>query len=118
PGKLVVTGQIAVGSAPTLVVHEVDDPSAFARTAFVEALQRAGVTVAAAATGSNPEGLLPPKGSYQTADMIGQHVSAPLSQFASLILKVSYNRGADLMTCLSAVKVGSTDCADGLVPEV
>jgi D-alanyl-D-alanine carboxypeptidase len=50
--------------------------------------------------------------------MIGQHVSARLSQFAKLILKVSYNRGADLMVCLAAVKVGSTDCLQGLVAEV
>ncbi len=118
PGKLVVTGQIAAGSTPTLLVREVDDPSAFARTAFIEALKRAGVTVTATATGPNPVALLPPKGSYQPADEIGQHVSATLSQFATLILKVSYNRGADLMTCLAAVKVGSTDCSQGLVPEV
>ncbi len=118
PGTLVVTGQIAAGSTPTLVVHDVDDPSAFARTALIEALQHAGVTVSATATGPNPEALLPPKGSYQAADMIGQHVSAPLSQFASLILKVSYNRGADLMTCLAAVKAGSTDCPQGLALEV
>ena len=34
-------------------------PSAFARTAFIEALQRAGVTVAATPTGPNPAPLLP-----------------------------------------------------------
>jgi D-alanyl-D-alanine carboxypeptidase/D-alanyl-D-alanine-endopeptidase (penicillin-binding protein 4) len=45
PGNLVVTGQIAAHSAPTLVVHQVDDPAAFARTAFIEALQEAGVRV-------------------------------------------------------------------------
>jgi D-alanyl-D-alanine carboxypeptidase len=33
-------------------------------------------------------------------------------------MKVSYNRGADLMTCLSAVKTGSTDCEQGLVAKV
>ena len=33
-------------------------------------------------------------------------------------MKVSYNRGADLMTCLAAVKAGSTDCDQGLVAEV
>ena len=33
-------------------------------------------------------------------------------------MKVSYNRGADLMTCLAAVKTGSTDCEQGLVAEV
>jgi serine-type D-Ala-D-Ala carboxypeptidase/endopeptidase (penicillin-binding protein 4) len=118
PGHLVVTGQIASGTAPTLVVREVDNPAAFARTAFIQALQAAGVTVTAAATGPNPASLLPPKGSYQPSDMVGEHVSAPLSQFANLILKTSYNRGADLMTCLSAVKMGSTNCAQGLAAEV
>ena len=40
------------------------------------------------------------------------------SQFANLIMKVSYNRGADLMACLSAVKIGSKDCPDGVAEEV
>jgi PBP4 family serine-type D-alanyl-D-alanine carboxypeptidase len=118
PGMLEMTGQIAVGSRPTLRVWEVDDPSAFARTAFIEALQRAGVTVTAPPTGPNPASLLPAKGSYRATDRIGQHVSLPLSQFAKLILKVSYNRGADLMTCLAGVKVGSTNCPSGLAAEV
>jgi D-alanyl-D-alanine carboxypeptidase/D-alanyl-D-alanine-endopeptidase (penicillin-binding protein 4) len=117
-GNLVVTGQIATGSAPTLVVHEVDDPSAFARSAFIEALQQAGVTVTAAPTGPNPANELPARGSYLATDMVGDYVSPPLSQFINLILKVSYNRGADLMTCLAAVKVESTDCSQGLVPEL
>lgn len=60
PGNLIVTGTITVGTTPTLVVKEVDNPSAFARTAFIEALQRAGVTVSAPATGANPESALPP----------------------------------------------------------
>jgi D-alanyl-D-alanine carboxypeptidase/D-alanyl-D-alanine-endopeptidase (penicillin-binding protein 4) len=118
PGTIVVNGQIPAHSAPTLTVWPIDDPSAFARTAFIEALQRAGVTVNAPVTGPNPEALLPARGSYRAADRIGQHVSAPLSEFAKLILKVSYNRGADLMTCLAAVKVGSTDCSRGLATEV
>jgi len=117
PGTLVVTGQIAADSKPTLVVSEIADPSAFARTALIEALQRAGVSVTATPTGPNPEALLPPKGSYQKADMIGEHVSDTLAQYLTLILKVSYNRGADLMTCLAAVAAGSTDCQQGLVAE-
>ena len=51
PGHLVVTGKIAAGNTPTLVVKEITDPSAFARTAFIEVLQRAGVTVTATPTG-------------------------------------------------------------------
>jgi len=118
PGKLVVTGQIAAGSRPVLRVWEIADPSAFARTAFIEALGRAGVTVTAPATGPNPEALLPPRGSYRDADMIGQHISDQFSQYVKLIMKVSYNRGADLMTCLAAVKLGSSDCEAGLLAEV
>lgn len=117
PGHLVVVGQIAAASKPTLLVHQIDDPAAFARTAFIEALQRAGVTVTAAATGPNPAALLPPKGSYQPGDMLGEHVSLPLSQYVNLIMKVSYNRGADLLACLAAVKTGSTDCEQGIVAE-
>jgi D-alanyl-D-alanine carboxypeptidase/D-alanyl-D-alanine-endopeptidase (penicillin-binding protein 4) len=118
PGRLVVTGQMAAGSKPVLVVIEVRDPAAFARTAFIEALERAGVTVTAAPTGPNPAALLPAKDSYQPADKVAEHVSATLAQYVNLIMKVSYNRGADLMTCLSAVKAGSTDAEQGLVEEV
>ncbi|MGE3289552.1 MAG: D-alanyl-D-alanine carboxypeptidase/D-alanyl-D-alanine-endopeptidase [Pseudonocardia sp.] len=117
PGHLVVTGTIAAG-APALVVQEITDPSAFARTAFIEALQRAGVTVTATPTGPNPAALLPAKDSYPAADKLGEHVSANLAAYVTLIMKVSYNRGADLMTCLAAVKAGSTDCEQGLASEV
>ena len=118
PGRLVITGDITEGSIPQLRVYEVDDPSSFARTAFIEALQGAGVTVSASSTGANPTALLPAEGSYQPDEMLGEHVSAELSQFANLIMKVSYNRGADLMACLSAVKIGSKDCPDGVAEEV
>jgi D-alanyl-D-alanine carboxypeptidase/D-alanyl-D-alanine-endopeptidase (penicillin-binding protein 4) len=118
PGRIAVTGQIAAGSPPTLRVWEVADPAAFARTAFIEALSRAGVTIKAPVTGPNPAALLPPKRRYPHADLLGQHVSLPLAQYAKLILKVSYNRGADLMACLAAVKLGSRNCERGMAAEV
>jgi D-alanyl-D-alanine carboxypeptidase/D-alanyl-D-alanine-endopeptidase (penicillin-binding protein 4) len=118
PGTIELTGQIAAGSKPALKVWEVADPAAFARTAFIEALARAGVTVTAGATGPNPASLLPPSRRYPRSDLVGEHVSLPLSQYAKLILKVSYNRGADLMACLAAVKLGSRDCARGMAAEV
>jgi D-alanyl-D-alanine carboxypeptidase/D-alanyl-D-alanine-endopeptidase (penicillin-binding protein 4) len=92
-----------------LAEDQVDDPASFARTAFIQALQQAGVTVTASPTGPNPEALLLPAASYQASDMVGKYVSPPLSQLINLLLKVSYNRGADLMTCLAAVKLGSTN---------
>jgi D-alanyl-D-alanine carboxypeptidase/D-alanyl-D-alanine-endopeptidase (penicillin-binding protein 4) len=118
PGTIRVVGQIAAGSPPTLRVWKVADPAAFARTAFIEALSRAGVTVNAPVTGPNPAALLPSKGGYRPADLVGEHVSVPLAQYAKLILKVSYNRGADLMACLAAVKLGSRNCERGMAAEV
>jgi D-alanyl-D-alanine carboxypeptidase/D-alanyl-D-alanine-endopeptidase (penicillin-binding protein 4) len=118
PGHLVVTGTVAAGGQPTLTVKEVDDPSAFARTAFIEALQRAGVTVTAAPTGANPTSKLPAEGSYQDGDKLGEHVSPDLAAYVTLVMKVSYNRGADLMACLAAVQKGSTDCEQGMVAMV
>lgn len=118
PGHLVVTGTVAAGGAPTLTVEEIVDPSAFARTALIEALQRAGVTVTASPTGANPASKLPAKDSYAESDKVAEHVSTDLAAYATLIMKVSYNRGADLMACLAAVKKGSTDCEQGLVAMV
>jgi D-alanyl-D-alanine carboxypeptidase/D-alanyl-D-alanine-endopeptidase (penicillin-binding protein 4) len=76
------------------------------------------VTVTATSTGPNPAALLPAKDSYPAADKLGEHASANLAAYVKLIMKVSYNRGADLMSCLAAVKTGSSDCEQGLVAEV
>jgi len=72
-----VSGQIAIDyvsplpGVPTLVqTFRVDDPSApqdpaaFARTIFIEALKRAGVTVEARPVGPNPSNKLPSPDSY------------------------------------------------------
>jgi D-alanyl-D-alanine carboxypeptidase/D-alanyl-D-alanine-endopeptidase (penicillin-binding protein 4) len=111
-GPVVVSGNIAADAGKQLRVAAVDDPSAFARTALIEALRRAGVSVGASHTGPNPYSELPKKGSYSTKDEVAAYVSPPYSQYAKLILKVSHNYGANLDLCLMAVKAGSTDCND------
>ncbi|MBV8066469.1 MAG: D-alanyl-D-alanine carboxypeptidase, partial [Candidatus Eremiobacteraeota bacterium] len=113
-GKIALSGEIAADAKPLLVISQIADPADFARVAFIEALRRAGVTVSASDSGPNPVRLLPNPSSYTPAMMVAQHVSPRFSQFVKVILKVSYNRGADLMVCLVAVKSGSRDCADGL----
>ena len=45
---------------------------------------------------------------------IAEHVSPPFSEYIKVILKISYNRGADLLVCLAAAKAGSRDCTAGL----
>ena len=112
-GRLVVSGDIAAGSGKVLRIAPVEDPATFARTALIEALGRAGVSVSASPTGSNPTSELPKKGSYEAEDQVAAYESPPFSEYAKLILKVSHNYGANLNVCLMAVNAGSTDCNDG-----
>ena len=112
-GPVVVSGNIAADAGKQLRVAAVNDPATFARTALIEALGRAGVSVSASPTGSNPSSELPKKGSYNSEDQVAVYESPPFSQYAKLILKVSHNYGANLNVCLMAVKAGSTDCNDG-----
>lgn len=112
-GPIVVSGNIAADSGKQLRVAAVDDPAAFARTALIEALERAGVSVSASPTGPNQSSELPKKGSYKAEDRVAVYESPPFSEYAKLILKVSHNYGANLNVCLMAVKAGSTDCNDG-----
>ncbi|MFG2820158.1 D-alanyl-D-alanine carboxypeptidase/D-alanyl-D-alanine-endopeptidase [Kitasatospora sp. NPDC048365] len=108
--QISLTGTIAADAQPLLKVSAIQDPNAFARTALIEALGRAGVTVAAAPTGPNPEGALP--ASYDGDPRVAAYVSPPYSQYAKLILKVSHNLGANLALCNMAVLHGSKDCFD------
>jgi serine-type D-Ala-D-Ala carboxypeptidase/endopeptidase (penicillin-binding protein 4) len=111
-GPVVVSGDIAADAGKQLRVAAIDDPAAFARTALIEALGRADVSVSASPTGSNPSSKVPQKGSYEAEDQVAAYESPPFSQYAKLILKVSHNYGANLNVCLMAVKAGSTDCND------
>jgi serine-type D-Ala-D-Ala carboxypeptidase/endopeptidase (penicillin-binding protein 4) len=93
----------------------VTDPQAFARTAFIEALERAGVRIDADSIGDNPTGKLPRARSYPAGTRLGQWVSgAELSEYVKVVLKVSYNRGADLLACLVGANARLRNCADGL----
>jgi D-alanyl-D-alanine carboxypeptidase/D-alanyl-D-alanine-endopeptidase (penicillin-binding protein 4) len=112
-GRIVVSGDIAAGGGKVLRVAPVEDPAAFARTALIEALERAEVSVKASPTGSNPSTKLPKKGSYKADEQVAVYESPPFSEYAKLILKVSHNYGANLNVCLMAVEAGSTDCNDG-----
>ena len=113
-GVLTITGTVAAGAAQSLAIYQIPKPADFARTAFIEALRRAGITVSANPSAPNPAQLLPQTGAYAGARKVAERISPPLSEFVKVILKVSYNRAADLMVCLAAVKAGSRDCPDGL----
>ncbi len=99
----VVRGTIAVGHRPSLPgvrtlvrTFTIADPSAYARTVLIEALERRGVEVDAPAVAPNRTAGLPARGSYRAASRVALFVSPPYSEYAKLILKVSHNYGANL----------------------
>lgn len=75
-------------------------PATFARTTFIEALKRAGVTVRAPLVGPNPSDKLPPPNSYSPDTQVAELASAPYAQYSKLVLKVSHNLGANLSLML------------------
>lgn len=111
PSEIVVKGQIAEGSDPILQTAQVADPQAFARTLFIEALQRHGITTIAPAVGANPDRL---PTSYAEDTRVAVLDSLPFSQVIKLILKVSHNQGADTLVYLLAVHEGKNTFDDGM----
>jgi len=93
------------------------DPAAFARTAFIEALHRAGVTVNATLVAPNPSRNLPSSASYPPSTQVAELVSAPYAQYAKLILKVSHNLGANLSLMLFGLASGVNTMQDALSME-
>jgi serine-type D-Ala-D-Ala carboxypeptidase/endopeptidase (penicillin-binding protein 4) len=116
-GTIVLRGTIAADADPQLKVEHFDDPPRFARTAFIEALQRAGVTVASNPTAPNPRGTLPAPTKVAELPEVANLEGLPLEENATYILKVSYNRGAQTQVCLLAASIGSRNCDDGF-PEM
>ncbi len=113
PGIITVTGTIAADSPPTLNVYHLPDPATFARTAFIEALTRAGVNVTAPPTQVNSTAGLGTDGEIAALPRVAALDGLTYDQNATYILKVSYNRGAQTQVCLLAVAAGSKDCSDG-----
>jgi PBP4 family serine-type D-alanyl-D-alanine carboxypeptidase len=95
----------------------VEDPNAFARTAFIEALQRHGVTVAATPVSANPDNIIPPTFEYPAGTRVAEFVSPPYAQAAQLILKVSLNLGANLSLSLFGLEKGQRTLDGALAAE-
>lgn len=105
------------GAFPLVQTFPITQPSNYARTVLIEALEAAGVTVDAAPVENNPVGLLPQKSSYPSDAMITQFTGMPYSADAKLILKVSYNIGADTSLLLYGVTQGADTMTAALAAE-
>jgi serine-type D-Ala-D-Ala carboxypeptidase/endopeptidase (penicillin-binding protein 4) len=108
--RVVVSGNIPIGSKQLDVTVFAPDPAAYARALFIEALRRAGVTVDTPL--DKTTGTLPADSAY--TDKVASLTSPPTSILIKLVTKISHNRGAETLLCLLAKKAGSRDCDDGL----
>ena len=114
PGRFVVRGEIPEGRKPLLRVLEIDDPASFARSLFIEALQRAGVAVEASPLASSSRADLPPREDVAKLPQVANFTSPPFSENVKLILKVSHNLHASTLPLLVAVKHGKRTLEAGL----
>jgi D-alanyl-D-alanine carboxypeptidase len=119
-----IAGQIPVDFVPPLTkkyplvqAFRITQPSNYARTVFIEALKAAGVTVHALPVAENPVQLLPAKGSYTPNAKLAELKGLPYGETAKLILKVSYNIGADTSLVLFGLTQGVDNMHDALKVE-
>lgn len=113
-GRYVVRGVIPVGHKPLLRVREVDDPASHARSLFIDALRRTGVTVKASTYGVSASEKLPASTAVAMLPIVTELVSPPFSENARLILKVSHNLHASTLPLLLAAKHQQRTQAQGL----
>jgi D-alanyl-D-alanine carboxypeptidase/D-alanyl-D-alanine-endopeptidase (penicillin-binding protein 4) len=116
PSTVRVEGHIAAGSPPLVRVFAVEDPAAFARGLFIEALRRAGVAVQA---DLRKAGLatLPEREAVAKLPRVAVHAAPPLRELLKVTLKVSHNPYASTLPLLLAVHNGKRTLPDGLVLE-
>ena len=111
-GLITVTGKIPADKQPVVRIEEVTDPAGWARTLFIEALERAGVTVSARPALKQPAHSLPNQ--YGELKQVAELKSLPFSENAKLILKVSHNLHASELPLLLAASKGKKTLAEGM----
>jgi D-alanyl-D-alanine carboxypeptidase/D-alanyl-D-alanine-endopeptidase (penicillin-binding protein 4) len=111
--RFTVRGQVRAKSQPLVRIYSVDDPAAFARALFIEALRREGIAVSASPL-SPPEGELPEKDGYGKLTRVAVYQSPPFGELIKVTLKVSHNLYASTLPLLVAAKNGKRTLADGL----
>ncbi|MBA2727531.1 MAG: D-alanyl-D-alanine carboxypeptidase/D-alanyl-D-alanine-endopeptidase, partial [Parachlamydiaceae bacterium] len=109
--NIVVKGTVPLGQKDIIRNSAIKDPNHFARTAFIQALQKAGVKVNVPSEAAT---MTKPLSSYKDLDRVALWTSPPLSEYAKLILKVSHNLGANLSALLLASHDGKKTFDEGI----
>lgn len=114
PRNVQVSGKIPEGRKPLLRTFEVPDSASFARSLFIEALQRHGVVVEHSLWADNARERLPNRDDVLKLPRLGVFQSPPFSESIKLVLKVSHNLHASTFPMLVAAKRGKRTLADGM----
>jgi len=117
PGVLMASGTVPAGGPPAVRVFSPPDIGAWARVLFMEALERAGVELAASPDSGNQAELLPEVDSYKNMRKLAEFVSPPLAENCRMILKISHNKHADVLPLLMAAHTGGYSFEQGLAVE-
>lgn len=117
-GTIPVDYKAPLSARPESVqTFRIEDPASFARIAFIEALERAGVTVKTSSALTNPKDALRAAGAYAPESRVAEFISPPYSEYVKLILKVSLNLGANLSLMLFGLAHGQRTITDALAVE-
>jgi len=118
PHDLVLTGQIPANHRGVLRVYEMPQPATFARSLFIEALDRAGVAVAVSPLSGHPDNALPPsRDASLQLPQVAVFESPEFRHAARLCLKVSHNLHASTLPLLLAARAGQRTLAAGLTQQ-
>jgi D-alanyl-D-alanine carboxypeptidase len=105
------------GTYPLIRTYRITKPADYARTVFIEELRKAGVSVRAQTVGPNPIKLLPAKDRYRAGARVAELQGLPYSEDGKLVMKVSYNLGADTSLLLWGVAEGVDNMDSALALE-
>ncbi len=117
PHRIAVRGELPLGHARTVKIHEVEDPASFARALLIEALQRRGVRVDVSPLAANVTADLPSQADVAKLPKVAEYTSPPFSEFIKVILKVSHNLYASTLPLLLAARHGERTLGAGLKRE-
>lgn len=115
--RFALRGRIPLGAKPIVKVHEAADPASFARSLFIDRLEKRGVAVAASRLAANPAELLPGKSETKALKTVAEYASAPLIDEVRVILKVSLNLHASALPLIVASRHGETTLEEALLRE-
>lgn len=110
---IVIKGTISTDQKDVVRTVPIQNPKSFAREAFIQALQKQGIKLNANPASERLGARLPD--SYDGLKPLALWTSAPLSEYAKLVLKVSHNVGADLIPMLLASKNNKKTFEEGML---